>query len=264
MSHPFSTLGWLCLFVLFTVGNAQAEDGKELFQKLCSGCHTIGGGDGAGPDLKGVTGRRPAEWLARIISEPDKLSAEKDPDQLALVKKYGMEMPKLGVSREDALKIIAFLGGAPPPAAAQGAPATAAPAAEAPKEVVVTPQLLSAGRALFTGQTPFAKGGAPCVSCHALSYPGVYGGTLAADLTQSYAGMGESGLRSVLKSLSFPVMKRVYQERPLSDQETDALLALFKDASARKGEACTPFPLSGLGSFVILAVAALIFKRRMR
>jgi len=62
-----------------------------------------------GPDLKGVTGKRPVAWLERVIVEPDKLAADKDPIRLGLMKQYGGEMPNLGISRKDAKKIIAYL-----------------------------------------------------------------------------------------------------------------------------------------------------------
>jgi mono/diheme cytochrome c family protein len=270
---------YLALLVLLTTaGSSRADAGKDLFEKQCSSCHSIGGGDGAGPDLKGVAGKRPAAWLVRVISEPDKLAADKDPAQLELVKKFGMEMPNLGVSRDDAQKIVAYLGGGSAPAQANataaGNAATAAPAgtvpvetktAEAPKgEVAVTKELLATGVALFTGKQPFAKGGAPCISCHKLSYPGINGGALAADLTGLYDKMGESGVRGVLKSLSFPVMKKIYAERPLSEDEMTALTALFKDAAAKKSVPNDPYPLAGLGFFALCLVAAILFKRSIK
>jgi mono/diheme cytochrome c family protein len=272
--HRFLVL----VLLLASTGSAWADAGKDLFEKQCASCHTIGGGDGGGPDLKGVGARHPAAWLVRVIAEPDKLTAEKDPAQLELVKKSGMEMPNLGVSRDDAQKIVAFLaGGSAPvsgsPAAgpAATATATAAPAAgesapsAAPKaELVVTKELLATGVALFTGKEAFAKGGAPCVSCHRLSYPGINGGALAADLTSIFDKMGESGVRGVLKGLSFPVMKKIYAERPLTEDEMTALTALFKDAAAKKHPASDPYPLAGLGFFALCIVATILFKRSVK
>jgi len=269
MAHPFTTLR-CCLFLLLllaTVGNARADAGKELFDKQCAGCHTIDGSDSGGMDLKGVAARRSVEWLVRVITEPDKLTAEKDPTQLALVEKFGMEMPNLGISRDDAQKIVAFLQGGGTPAAGVTAAARAGEVqpSEAPKvELVVTPELLATGRDLFTGKQRFAKGGASCVSCHNLSYPGIHGGALAADLSGLFDKMGESGVRGVLKSLSFPVMKKIYAERPLSEEETTALTALFKDAAARKHTPSDPYPLAGLGFFALCLVAAILFKRSIK
>jgi mono/diheme cytochrome c family protein len=271
----------LLLVLLFcATGTARAESAKELFDKQCAGCHTIGGGDSGGPDLKGVAAKRPADWLVRVIAEPDKLTAEKDPTQLDLVKKYGMEMPNVGVSRDDAKKIATFLQGGSAPAkesapsagpttaeAAGAGPASgdaAAGEAAKPAEVTVTPELLATGRNLFSGKERFAKGGASCLSCHALRYPGVNGGALAADLTGLYGKMGENGVRGVLKSLSFPVMKKIYAERPLTEEEITALTALFKDASARQQPASDPYPMAGLGFFALCIVGTILFKRRIR
>ena len=273
MPHKSTTTrrGTLLLLVLLcATSTARAESAKELFEQQCASCHTIGGGDSGGPDLKGVAAKRPAEWLVKVIAEPDKLTAEKDPTQLELIKKYGMEMPNIGVSRDDAEKIVDFLkegdaaaaGSAPGVAAASGDAAAAG--TEKPADVVVTPELLAQGRDLFTGKARFAKGGASCLSCHALRYPGVNGGALAADLTGLYGKMGENGVRGVLKSLSFPVMKKIYADHPLTDEEITALTALFKDASAAKQPASDPYPLAGLGFFALCIVGAIMFKRRIR
>jgi len=99
----------LLILSLFLPALAAADDGKELFDKQCASCHTIGGGDTGGPDLKGVTAKRTHEWLETVIMEPDKLTAAKDPVQIELVKKYGYEMPNLGIGHDDALKIITYL-----------------------------------------------------------------------------------------------------------------------------------------------------------
>jgi mono/diheme cytochrome c family protein len=215
-----------------------------------------------------VGARRSAEWLLQVITAPELLTAKKDPTQLELTRKFGMEMPNLGIGRDDALKIVSFLGGATPPAGGEApgpAPTAAAPSQEVkPEGSVATPALLSTGRALFTGKESFAKGGAPCASCHSLRYPGINGGTLAADLTGLYTKMGEGGVRGVLKSLSFPVMRNIYAQRSLSDHEATALVALFQDAAARKQAQCDPYPLAGLGFFGFFIVVAILFKRRIR
>lgn len=272
MACPFVTLRY-CLpliLLLAVVGSARADSGKELFEAQCAGCHTIGGGDGVGPDLEGVGAVRPAEWLVRVIAEPDKMTARKDPARMELIKKFGMEMPNLGISRDDAQKIVTYLqAGAAQPSAKEGAgpestAATAPPDGAAREETVPTKELLSRGRALFTGAERFAKGGASCASCHGLRYPGVNGGTLASDLTGLYTRMGESGVRGVLKSLGFPVMKSIYAQRPLNEDEATALVALFKDAAAGQQAPRDPYPLAGLGFFATFIALAILFKRRIR
>lgn len=236
----------------------QADQGKDLFDKQCAGCHSIGGGDGGGPDLKGITAERPHEWLESLIMDPGKLTVSKDPVQAELVKKYGYEMPNLGISHEDALKIIVYLSST--------SGAGALPAGEQ-LAVSVTPELIAQGKALFTGSTRFTKGGAPCLSCHPFTYPGITGGNLSiADLSKSYQKMGDAGMQGALKALKFPIMKRVYADRPLADDEIAALMALFKDSATQKGGGgCPiPFPLMGGGLFVVLLLGLTLYKRRIR
>ena len=254
----------LLLLSVFFSGPAWADAGKDLFDKECAGCHTIGGGDSGGPDLKGITGRRPAAWLERIIVEPDKLTADKDPTQLGLVKKYGGEMPNLGLSRVDARKIIAYLQAGFPPAAASGG-ASPMEAAPKPVETVATPELVAQGKALFTGGRPFANGGAPCAACHSFGYSGVPGGTLAVDLGKRIEGVGEQGFRGILKSLNFPIMRKMYADKPLTDGEITALIVFSRDAVARKAApAGNYYPATGIGIFVCLIVGLTLYKRRVR
>lgn len=86
------------------------DKGHYLFFTRCSACHTIGNGDKVGPDLLGVTNVRDRAWLARIISEPDKMIEEKDPIAMALFEKYkGIRMPKLGLPEADVNTLIDYM-----------------------------------------------------------------------------------------------------------------------------------------------------------
>ena len=250
----------LLILTLFLPVLAAADAGKELFDKQCASCHTIGGGDTGGPDLKGVTSRRTHEWLETVIMEPDKLTARKDPIQTELVKKYGYEMPNLGIGHDDALKIIVYLSGAD----GAGTAPVPVPAAEQLK-LVVTPELIAHGKALFTGRKRLANGGAPCVGCHPFRYPGIEGGNLSvADLGASYRKMGETGMRGALKALKFPTMKRIYQDKPLTEEEVAAFLALYSDAAVRKEGGSYAYPLAGVGLFVLFMLGLTLYKRRIR
>ena len=263
MAHPGRILNCFITLIVLLTGSfpVWADQGKDLFDKQCAGCHSIGGGDGGGPDLKGVAAERSHEWLESLIMDPAKLTASKDPVQAELVKKYGYEMPNLGISHEDAQKIIAYLSSASGVGAAAALPAGEKPAG------AVTPELIAQGKALFTGSTRFAKGGAPCLSCHPFTYPGITGGNLSgADLSKSYQKMGEAGMQGALKALKFPIMKKVYADRPLADDEIAALMALFKDSVTQKGGGVCPipFPLMGAGLFVVLLLGLTLYKRRIR
>jgi mono/diheme cytochrome c family protein len=254
----------LLILVIFLSAPARADSGKELFEKECAGCHTIGGGDAGGPDLKGITGKRPADWLERVIVEPDKLAADRDPIQLGLVKRYGGEMPNLGISRKDAKRIIAFLQGVSPSASSSGAAPPAEPSPK-PAETVATPELVARGRALFTGGIPFANGGAPCVGCHGFGIAGVPGGNLAVDLGARAEAAGEQGFRGMLKRLNFPIMRKIYADKPLTEEEITALAALSKDAVARKTvPSGTYYPAAGVVLFACLIAGLTLYKRRIR
>src|SRR5512140_1823044 len=64
------------------------DHGKYVFFTQCAACHTIGGGESIGPDLKGLTKIRDPEWLKKIIQVPETLLDEGDPLANALLKKY--------------------------------------------------------------------------------------------------------------------------------------------------------------------------------
>jgi protein SCO1/2 len=86
------------------------DKGQYLFATRCAACHTIGNGDKVGPDLLGVTNVRDRAWIARIITESDKLIAEKDPIATALFKKYKeVRMPSLPLAKEDVNVLIEFM-----------------------------------------------------------------------------------------------------------------------------------------------------------
>jgi len=87
-----------------------SDKGRYIFATHCAACHTIGHGDKIGPDLLGVTSVRDHDWLARFISTPDKVLAEKDPIATALYKKYnGVNMPNLRLADVDLRALIDFL-----------------------------------------------------------------------------------------------------------------------------------------------------------
>jgi len=87
-----------------------SDKGRYIFTTHCAACHTIGHGDKIGPDLLGVTNVRDHGWLARFISTPDKVLAEKDPTATALYKKYnGVNMPNLRLTPEELHSLIDFL-----------------------------------------------------------------------------------------------------------------------------------------------------------
>ena len=84
--------------------------GQYLFATRCAACHTIGQGEGVGPDLRGITARRDRAWLARFIKTPDELLSEKDPTAVALLARYKqVRMPNLRLGDGDVAAVMAYM-----------------------------------------------------------------------------------------------------------------------------------------------------------
>lgn len=259
--------GLFLLSWVFVTAPLAAEEGKALFKEHCAACHTVGGGDSVGPDLKGVGGRRKAGWLKRIIIEPDRQIAESDPERLALVKKWGMEMPNLGISPENAVELLKYLvGGRPEKAATAASPARQGfPAKHAGAGLNSAPQQAkpagspARGRELFMGTKRLAAGGPACAACHSVS-PGnmAAGGSLSVGLSKTFKKMGGSGIKAVLGNMPFPVKAAAFKGRPVTEAEiTD--LAAFLEEAGKAG----PEPGIGLGKLaiagILMAVCAFVF-----
>lgn len=83
--------------------------GQALFIKACAACHTIGSGKRVGPDLQALTARRDRDWIVSYLMEPDQMRAKKDPIALELAGAYKIRMPTLGLSKNDAADLIAYV-----------------------------------------------------------------------------------------------------------------------------------------------------------
>src|SRR2546430_15347180 len=115
---PLASLRWLSIVALAITGiwaalpaaaNAAETDaaaGQQLFQEKCVACHTVGKGALVGPDLKGVTERRPREWLEQWIAAPDAMLAKKDPVATDLPHQFrDVPMPNQGLKTSDVTAI---------------------------------------------------------------------------------------------------------------------------------------------------------------
>jgi protein SCO1/2 len=87
------------------------DKGQFLFQSRCQACHTVGGGDRLGPDLKGVAERRNPAWLVRYVAEPERVLAEGDPIATGLFKKYNrVRMPNVELGTDDVAAVLSYIG----------------------------------------------------------------------------------------------------------------------------------------------------------
>lgn len=86
---------------------AKAKLGETLFSsKGCSACHGFGKRVTC-PDLAGVSMRRTAAWMESQILHPD-LMVKQDPIAHALFAQYALQMPKQGLTLDEAKSVIEF------------------------------------------------------------------------------------------------------------------------------------------------------------
>jgi protein SCO1 len=131
------------------------DQGQYTFRNHCAACHTIGGGDAIGPDLKGVTAAREPQWLRRFIATPEKMLDDHDPIATTLLARFKqVRMPNLYLTDADAALLVDYLaresGDAAPAAVAvpmrpMSGMADAAPrAAQAPAAAAQAPATAAA------------------------------------------------------------------------------------------------------------------------
>jgi len=87
----------------------RAQWGKTVWKsRQCQGCHELGRDQATGPNLIGVTDRRPPDWLKKWLKDPVAMTRD-DPAASELKKKFGSQMPNLHLSDKDVAGLIAFL-----------------------------------------------------------------------------------------------------------------------------------------------------------
>ncbi len=204
------------------------ESGKQIFQKACAACHSIGGGRLVGPDLKGVSDKRPEDWLLKFIKSSEKLVKSGDKTATALFEEFNkMPMPDQALSDEQIKKVLAHIretGGSP----AAGKETASAPAAKEPA-AQGTPAEIQLGGDLFEGRVRFANGGPSCNACHHVTSDALLGGgVLASELSLVFSRMGRQGVSAILGNTPFPVMQAAYAGKGFSDKEINALVAFLQ------------------------------------
>jgi cytochrome c2 len=93
------------------VDPALADQGAKVWKsKSCDGCHSIGKGKRAGPDLAGVTSRRSADWLTQWLKDPPAM-AKTDETAKAMVKEaQGTVMPNFRLKDDEIKALINYMG----------------------------------------------------------------------------------------------------------------------------------------------------------
>lgn len=240
----------------WAVAVGEAATGAEIFNNVCRNCHTIGGGKRVGPDLKGVSDRRPEEWLVKFIASSQTVVKSGDPIAVALFDQYKIIMPDAPFSPDEIKEVLAFIR--------SGGDGTAAPPLRA-----ATPEDIPSGRGLFEGSIRLVHGGPACNSCHHVKNDAVIGGgVLAKDLTSVFTRLGAPGVQAILGTPPFPVMEQAYKDRVLTEDEVVALVAFLQDADAKQSfqhprDYGFRLLYSGAGGFVVLMAAySVVWRRR--
>lgn len=261
-------IGLACAMLLaaVTCTDLHAQEAAEYFQQNCMSCHTIGGGRLTGPDLKDVGARRERAWLIDFIMDPKAAIDRGDPAALEMVAEArGVIMPTLPTmtrSRAEALLDLIAAESELEQSQFKGIQISERP---------FTAEDVARGRRLFLGEERLAGGAAPCMSCHAVQgIGGLGGGTLAPDLTTVYERYGDRRtLATWLAAPATATMQAVFKQRPLTSEETLALVAWFEHTLKRNpadpSTARLNFLLLGLGGTVLLlGLFDVIWNRRFR
>jgi hypothetical protein len=89
------------------VAAALAVKGETLFKtKGCTACHAYGKRL-TGPDLRGVTRRRTAQWMESQILHPE-VMVKQDPISRALFAEYNLQMANQGLVPDEAMAVVEY------------------------------------------------------------------------------------------------------------------------------------------------------------
>lgn len=260
----FWTIALLLCFV--TREQAAAQDAGAFYQQNCAACHTIGGGELLGPDLRNVEARKDRKWLAEFLIDPQATLGRGDLyGKKLLAASGGMVMPTVGgIDRARAEALLDWI------AAQSGAAGTAAPA-QAEPEAPFTPADAARGRSIVLGSQSLANNGSPCIACHSFrGLPSLGGGALGPNLTSEFTHLGgRKGVTAWLSAPATPTMQSAYKTHPLKPEEILALAAYLESLTASNapaeagGSGRSRFLALGLGGCVIgLLLMDALWKKR--
>lgn len=83
-----------------------AFDAAQVFNTQCIACHNITGGDKIGPELAGVSQRRPMEWIFKFVKTPQAMIDSGDKTATELFAKYKIPMANQNLNDDDIKAII--------------------------------------------------------------------------------------------------------------------------------------------------------------
>lgn len=255
----------LLIVGIFMFSIVKADEGEELFKKTCTACHTIGKGRLVGPDLLNVNEKQSQEWLIAFIQSSTKLIQSGDEAAVAIFEEYNkIPMPDNHYTAAQIIAILNFIRQESGTAKGE----QIAPATDILEDT--SAENITLGMNLFTGKQKFQNGGPTCNTCHNVQDERILSsGTLAVDLSQSYANMGSAGVSAIIANPPFPVMNMAFKNHPVTNEEVVNLTAYLKSVSdERMNQASTDFSLyfvlAGLFVFIsmMLIIIVLYFDRK--
>jgi len=199
-------------------------EAKKIFNQRCTACHTFGKGIKVGPDLKGVTERRPRPWIIRFVRSSRAVITTGDPIANQLFKQFKQQrMPDWpDLSEVQVGLILDWL-------------AKNGPEQKLPDErhaETATAAEIENGRRLFHGTRPLASGGLPCSACHRLERgDDARGGTMGPALTSAYRKYEDTALTLFLRHPCFPRVPELSTAEYLAPEESFALKALLRQVA---------------------------------
>lgn len=237
-----------------------AQDGESLFKQNCASCHSIGKGAVVGPDLKGLSERRSEEWILKFVKSSQSFIASGDKDAVAVFEENKkIVMPDQNLKDDQIKSIIAHISTV---GSSQSEPKSADTVKAITESELNNADLIKRGMMLYQGDAAFVNHGPSCISCHNVNKPElISGGLLAADLTNVYTKVGGiAGLNGILANPPFPAMTVSFKDKPLKNEEINALIAFLHsvDVPIKQQKAPSDFLLLG-GILAFMAGIALIY-----
>jgi len=256
----------ICLLVLAAGEKAWGQEAAQFFRQHCVSCHTIGGGRLTGPDLKNVTERKDAEWLARFLTNPRAMIDSGDPYAQQLFEdSRRVIMPTIaGMTLERANALLDLIKAESQLEESQfkGLQISDRP---------FTQNDIDSGRGIFLGHRKLANNAPACLSCHTMrGLGGLSGGRLGPDLTRAYERLGgRNSMGAWLFAPATTTMGPLFRDHPLEPEEILPLLAYFESTAKAGGEdesvALLNFFFLGLGGTVLaLVIFDALWKNRFR
>lgn len=117
----FQRISIAIFFLFLSVNIVSAQpDGEAIFKQNCTQCHAIGR-QVIGPDLKGVTTRRPKEWLHKWIKNTSAVIASNDKYAVDLFNKFNKTaMPAFNLKDDEIDAVLTYIQNFKPPVQGPG------------------------------------------------------------------------------------------------------------------------------------------------